>query len=306
MSLKDIRSECADTAGLLQPYVDGELAGAEEETVASHLEGCGPCRAAVSEQMWVRATLRGVERERAPQALHAKILLRLDEVDEEAEDAAALEAAAATPRPSFWDTVLARGRDLLRGGLIMIPAAGVAGALFFVARGGLEPVQTVPAAGLSASLTESSEADRPALPNLSKLQPKVEFPIQVAASGSAQRVQLVGARLDTPADRADDRGARLRYRVTGSDHHVIDRQRAAGGPAPSGTPVTFRGQRYLVSRTAAGEPVVHFEKGGVAHMVRIEAALAGSQPDPGRSPAPEHEDDFSVLLDLAHHLAGSR
>ena len=60
MSLQDIRSECSDTAALLQPYVDGELAVAEQERVACHLEDCRPCRSAVAEQQWVRATLRAV------------------------------------------------------------------------------------------------------------------------------------------------------------------------------------------------------------------------------------------------------
>ena len=93
MSLKDIRSECSDVAGFLQPYVDGELNEDEQEQVASHLESCSGCRAAVSEQAWVRATLQAVERDAAPQALRAKILLGLDEVDREQ----AAEAAASAP-----------------------------------------------------------------------------------------------------------------------------------------------------------------------------------------------------------------
>lgn len=303
MSLKDIRSECSDASGLLQPYVDGELAGGEEERVVAHLEDCGPCRSAVSEQMWVRATLRAVERERAPSALRAKILLRLDEVDDEEEAAAELEAAARAPKPGLWSRIAARSRDFVRGGLILVPAAGVAGALFLVAQGGLEPVETMPASGLSAALTESADAREPKLPNLSKLQPKVEFPIQVAKPGQEPRVQLVGARLDSEKEAASRTGARLRYRVLDSEHHVIDRQRAAGGPSPTGTPVTFRGQHYLVGRADNGEPVVHFERGGVAHMVRLEAALARHAP---AKDAPEGSDDFSVLLDLADHLARSR
>ena len=38
MSLEDIRSECSDTAALLQPYVDGEQGATEQERVAAHLE----------------------------------------------------------------------------------------------------------------------------------------------------------------------------------------------------------------------------------------------------------------------------
>ena len=119
MSLEHIRSECSDVAAALQPYVDGELTDEEQDKVAEHLEGCSGCRAAVSEQMWVRATLRAVEREQAPRGLDAKILLRLDEVDRE---------AAPAVRSVSWSRRL---KDLFRGGLVMLPAGAVAAALFF-------------------------------------------------------------------------------------------------------------------------------------------------------------------------------
>ena len=125
MSLENIRSECSEVAALLQPHVDGELADAEACRVSDHLENCDACRAAVSEQMWVRATLRAVEREPAPQALRARVLLSLDEVDRE-------EAAAAEPEapPSLWARLRARSGDLFKGGLVMVPAAAVAAGLF--------------------------------------------------------------------------------------------------------------------------------------------------------------------------------
>src|SRR5512134_745800 len=84
MSLEDIRSECADTARLLQPYVDGELAVPEQERVAGHLESCKPCRVAVEEQNWVRSALRSVAIERAPESLSRRIVAELDVVDAEA------------------------------------------------------------------------------------------------------------------------------------------------------------------------------------------------------------------------------
>ena len=84
MSLEDIRSECTDIAALLQPYVDGELQADEQEKVADHLHRCNGCRTAVSEQAWVRTVLQTVERERAPQALRARLQQGLDEIDGEA------------------------------------------------------------------------------------------------------------------------------------------------------------------------------------------------------------------------------
>lgn len=134
MSLEDIRSECSDIAALLQPYVDGEVASDEQEKVAEHLQRCSGCRSAVSEQAWVRATLQSVERERAPQAVRARILQGLDDIDGEL----ANETAAQAP-PGWASQIWNRVRDLGRGGLIMVPAGAVAVGLFFMARQGAVP-----------------------------------------------------------------------------------------------------------------------------------------------------------------------
>lgn len=298
MSLKDIRSECSDVAALLQPYVDAELADDERERVAEHLQDCDPCRAAVSEQLWVQATLRVLDPEQAPASLRNKVLARLDEVDVREQER----------QPGLWTRIASRGRDFMRGGLVMVPAAAVAGVLFLVARGGLEPATQLSPSGIGTALSSAKLAAPPATPEQSEvgseiadLEPDVDFPIQIvrprAELGHDEDVQLVGARLDD-ADSAVRPGARLRYRVfaPGADdeHHVIDRQRAAGGPAPAGSPITFKGRQYLLVRTPSGEPVLHFERSGVAHMLRLEpGGLA-----PGAS-----KDDFSILLDVAHRLA---
>ncbi len=310
MSLEHIRSECSEVAALLQPHVDGELADAEQQRVAEHLDGCDACRAAVSEQMWVRATLRSVERQPAPQALRARVLLGLDEVDSEAE----AEAAASAPPPSLGARLRARTSDLMRGGMVMLPAAAVAAGLFLVARGGLQPVQTMPASGLSTAMTRATVSkDAPktapapvaALPGLSAIQPQVAFPIQVASPSGKERVQLVGARLDPTAGNAQQLGARLRYRVfegaAGREHHIIDRQRPVGGPSPTGTPVTFKGQQYTVSRADSGAPTVQFEHGGVAHMLTLEGGPRSQTAETVHVESP----DFSVLLDVADRVARS-
>ncbi|MBL4689335.1 MAG: zf-HC2 domain-containing protein, partial [Nannocystaceae bacterium] len=131
MSLQDIRSECSGVAGLLQPYVDGELQSEEQEGVAEHLHACSACRTAVSEQAWVRTMLQAIDRERAPQAMRARILQGLDTIDQEAAAALASEAP-----PGFASQLWTRLRELGRGGLIMVPAGAAAVALFFVARQG--------------------------------------------------------------------------------------------------------------------------------------------------------------------------
>jgi|GEM_PF-1281527 len=316
MSLENIRSECSEFAALLQPHVDGELADEEQRRVSDHLEHCGACRAAVSEQMWVRATLRSIEREPAPSGLRANILAALDEADaaDDSPDVALPESAEGSVRDDSGPISLdkarkrrgGRLRDLLRGGMVMVPAAAVAAGLFFVARGGLEPVESLPGPGLSAALSEAgqtqtapaaNENPKPALTQLDDIRPQLDFPLQVAPSRPEERVQLVGARLD-PAAGTSGLGARLRYRI-GEDRHVIDRQRPIGGPSPAGTTVVFRGQPYTVSNHA-GATSLHFEHGGVAHQLTLEGHR-GIEGDPG--PVDVDSPDFAVLLDMAHQLA---
>ena len=319
MSLEDIRSECSEFAALLQPHVDGELADEEQHRVSDHLEKCGACRTAVSEQMWVRATLRSIDREAAPTGLRANVLAALDEADaEDPEHAPGSEADAPDPNAKVVSIEARRGgrlRDLMRGGMVMIPAAAVAAGLFFVARGGLEPVQQLPGPGLSAALSRApiaapraehpvdpsaafskTDSKRPALSELDEIRPQLDFPLQVAPSKPEERVQLVGARLD-PRAGAASLGASLRYRISDEQRiqHIIDRQRPIGGPEPTGTPVVFRGQPYTVSHDAGG-PTLHFEHGGVSHQLTLEGVARSGKVDVD-SP------DFSVLLDMAHQLA---
>jgi len=314
MSLENIRSECSEYAALLQPHVDCELADEEQRRVSDHLEDCDACRAAVSEQMWVRATLRSLERDVAPTGLRANVLAALDAADlEDGTTADPARANAKLPElpqlPQLPEPPVSlehrrgggRLRDLLRGGMVMVPAAAVAAGLFFVARGGLEPVQTLPGHGLSAAMSRAGASETPlevdspdgSLSALDEIRPQLDFPLQVAPSKPEQRVELVGARLDD-AGKAG-LGARLRYRIAG-DQHVIDRQRPIGGPTPAGTTVVFRGQPYTVSDDA-GAPTLHFELGGVAHQLTLEGAHASAGTVRVDSP------DFAVLLDMAHQLA---
>ncbi len=331
MSLENIRSECSEFAALLQPHVDGELGDQEQHRVSDHLETCSACRTAVSEQMWVRATLRSIDKETAPSGLRANVLAALDAAQTELAELAERDESAAPPGPTPSAVATAsagategkgevvslesrrrgRLRDLMRGGMVMIPAAAVAAGLFFVAQGGLEPVEQLPGPGLSAAMgrapvadpttargSDPSDADpqRPALSELDEIRPQLAFPLQVAPSRPEERVQLVGARLD-PRAGAADLGASLRYRISDAQQiqHIIDRQRPIGGPQPSGTTVVFRGQPYTVSHDA-GAPTLHFEHGGVSHQLTLEGSVARSGAVKVDSP------DFSVLLDMAYQL----
>lgn len=305
MSLKDIRSECTHVAGQLQPYVDGELNEQEQEQVAAHLEDCSGCRAAVSEQAWVRATLQALEREPAPKALRAKVLLGLDEVDRER----AAELAASAP-PSLGSRLWSRLRDLGRGGLIMVPASAVAVALFFMAR---EAVVTPagpsnmsatasPGYGLGSALvpgTTTARGDDDVMRAISELEPQVGFRVQVPhADRAAHEVELVGARLHH-AGGTEPPAADLRYQLP-SGQHVVDRQLPAATFTPRGAPASYSGRSYHLHRDEAGRPAVLFEVGGVAHWVVLEGGPARTEEG---ITDPEHP-DYAVLLKFAARLDG--
>ncbi|MCA9710571.1 MAG: zf-HC2 domain-containing protein [Myxococcales bacterium] len=306
MSLEDIRSECSDIAGLLQPYVDGELNEPEQEQVAHHLESCKGCRSAVSEQAWVRATLQGLERETAPQALRAKILLGLDEVDRER----AAEAAASAP-PSLGSRVWSRLRELGRGGLIMVPAGAVAAAVFVMAQQGVVTPTTPdsteaaqqPGYGLGSAILPGAEAnlggDHDVMRALAELEPQVGFQVQVAQPGETTAgLQLVGASLD----RADRHGpaARLRYQLPGGEH-VVDRQLPAHDFSPSGTSVEYFGRSYHLHHDDTGRPLLSFLRGGVAHVVVLEGGMVRA---PGPVVVDPKQPDYALLLKFAARLGG--
>jgi anti-sigma factor (TIGR02949 family) len=303
MSLKDIRSECSDVAGLLQPYVDGELNTHEQEQVAVHLEECSGCRAAVSEQAWVRATLQAVERDPAPRALRAKVLLGLDEVDRER----AAEAAASAP-PGLRSRLWSRLRDLGRGGLIMVPAGAVAVALFFMAREGVvtpdgAEVTASPGFGLGSAIVPgaavgAAHGDEDVMRAISELEPQVGFRVQVPqADAAAKELQLVGASLHRTGG-SQPLAADLRYQLP-SGQHVVDRQLPAAAFAPRGPLASYSGRSYHLHRDDAGRPMLWFELGGVAHMLVLEGlpvrAEAGTDP--------EHP-DYALLLKFAARLDG--
>lgn len=294
MSLEDIRSECSDTAALLQPYVDGELAAPDEERVAEHVTACRACRAAVDEQLWVRATLRAVEREQAPAALRGRILAALDAVEaEQADDSLASAALPRVParrsasRPSLWSRAWSSFNDVARGALVMVPAGAVALGLFFVARDGMVPVSRMPqqiGAGLLAS-----EHAMPATTPANRTRPGESLP-PALGTGRGQ-LQLVGAQVGDESPR--DSGARLRYEILRdgrrTGRHVVDHQLPLGTPAPAGHPVELFGHLVVMDHTAVGEPSIHFESAGMVHRFVLEGGERG-------------DDDFTVLLELAQQM----
>jgi anti-sigma factor RsiW len=108
----------------LQPYIDGELTDAERAEVEAQLAADPELRAMADEQLQIRQVLRDLPRQTAPQALRARVLLALDDIDRES-------APAPAPVPAAR---FARLRAFFRGTAVMLPAGAAALALFFVAR----------------------------------------------------------------------------------------------------------------------------------------------------------------------------
>jgi hypothetical protein len=279
----------------------------------------------VQEQHWVRATLRAVQRDHAPAALRARIVAELDLFDRDpaASDAGASTSSAGTPgtlphadggraargnthpqpivRPSLWSRAVATLADVARGGMVMVPASAVAVGLFFVAREGMVPVEPSGAnlgAAMSSPTVHPQRKDgspsSSGAPASESAKPKSDLVVAPPRSPMHGNVQLVHARV---ADDDPSKGASLHYdvlrdgRPTGQ--RVVDHQVSAGARPPSGIPVVFGGHRYLLDQTAVGDPVLHYEVGGVAHMVVLEGSI-------GRAPSAQPDlPDFSFLLDFA-------
>jgi hypothetical protein len=253
--------------GLIQPFLDDELAPAERARVESVLAADPVLRDMVEEQRTVRQVLRDMPRETAPQALQARVLLELDAVDRER----AAEAPAAKPaRTPAWY----RLRAFFRGAAIMVPAGATALALFLVTRTGTQG--HVP------------EASQPAYAEF--VAPSAPLVLGGAAEPSPG-VRLVGASLPE-SDRAPT-SVTVERQI--GEHAVLDRHEPAGGPAPSAAH-PYRGADYWLGRVN-GMPAVAFESDGVRHTLTRD-------PRDARDGAPALRDDreYMFLLSLGAAL----
>jgi anti-sigma factor RsiW len=273
--------DCSHVSGLLQPYVDGELADPDRETVLGHLDGCSTCRAAIVTQQRVRAALRGLEPEAATLALRNRILAELDRID----------AEQAAHRPSWLASALGRMGAFMRGGMLLAPATAAAVGLFFVVRANID------SDGLATRSTALVEPASPATP------PSRDEPVPLAAVDGAFPTQFASEATLPPgvqlvsAGNAEPRSARVQLRQGGAG--FSDLQRRASDTRPEGEEQVFRGRHYYLRRDLQGRPVVQFETAGVLHELTWDGPGSGEAMD-----GSAHLDHADVrrLVDLAHTL----
>lgn len=241
--------------GLIQPFLDDELAPAERARVEALLAEDPVLREMVGEQRTVRQVLRDMPRETAPQALGARVLLELDAVDRE------LAAARAPTRAApAWR----RLRAFLRGASVMVPAGATALAMFLVLRTGSEghvAEDSNNPAPASNNLAASAPALAPASPLLGQPGPL----LLGSAPAPSPGVRLVSAAL--PSDERDAPSSVVVTRQVGS-RRVLDRHEPAGprGSRPPGQPREYRGRNYWLGQLG-GQPAVAFESDGVRHTL---------------------------------------
>ncbi len=303
-------SACQEFAGLLQPYVDGELGGEDVPRVAEHLEGCAGCRAVAREQAWVRTVLRQAGPHRAPPHLAAAVRATL----------ADLEDGGRSPA-SWLDAARRRAGAFLRGGLVMLPAGAVALGIVALARYDLLPGPKPPAASEMAAQAAPAAPAAPApaegappepLPpevqaRLAALEPKVGFPVHAPAAG----VELVSARAYAPpAPRPPAPRARLELRVPmpdGGPPVVVEDVQARAAQVLDGTAeVLVRdGRRFQLARGEGGRPTVHFQAAGIHHALSLETPLDRGRPLRGLDPSvvAQHGPEAALLLHVAERIA---
>lgn len=265
-----------DLADLLQPYVDGELSDEETKQVAHYLENSPEAHSRVQQQQAVRAALRSLEQEIAPAQLRTAVLQALDEVD-------------GKPGPS-------KARAILRGALLMAPAAAAAVALFFVVRGDLGTFTnaTQQGAALNGAVIDApSEGDAPdpAQPPTAgtALPPGGSLPLM---QGTAQAPVPTGYQLVS----AGNAGTRYEKKA-GASHRLVLERAAAGQTTLDGTVHSFKGVRYYLSRDHSGRAKVRFTRDGTVHTVFFEHSKASTE----TVADPEHP-DFEALVDFAQAL----
>ncbi len=271
----DDRHASDSLIGLIQPFLDDELAPADRARVEAMLARDPVLRDMVAEQSTVRQALRELPGERAPQALQARVLLELDAVDRE-------QAATRTPAaPAGWR----RLRTFFRGAALMVPAGATALALFLVARTGLErPVLE------DSQLASMNELAAPSLASTSILGAARDGLVLGAAPRATPGVRLVGANVADTSAPERETGAIVVERQIGP-RRVLDRHEPAGGPAPS-KPHAFLGRNYWLGQVG-GQPAVAFESDGIRHT------LTG---DNRESPPFRTDREYTFLLALGNAL----
>jgi len=226
----------------LQPFIDGELDSTEAAKVAAEIAADPALKDMVDEQVTARQALQDLPKENASQSLRARILLELDAVDREAE----YDDEVAQQRT--WS----RLRGFLRGGLVIAPAAAAAVLLFAVTR-----VSTPEAAPIQLAATPDAEDM-----SLSALTPQI---VGAAPGDAAAGINLVS--LGDLDDTSVPGPELFEYPLGERGGRAVELRQPSRGGALRGTPYTFHGQTYVLSRDRVGRPLVAYDDGVLLHVL---------------------------------------
>lgn len=227
----------------------------------------------IQEQQRVRALLSQVPAPKTPPNLLKRVQLALDEEDrQQALAASPSEAPAVSWRQRLW--------AMMRGGMVMAPAAAAAGLLWV----SLRPDPAQPPVAASENITKTTSgtseqispvaapperlaAENPATLNADALPPSVPPPILNARS-LPQDIEFVSAKPDV-----------VRYRNARRNFQLIDRRQPVSAPRPSRAQLYQEGgQSFILSRNAQGHAHLDFRLGHHTHRLTLVPEQASAQP----------------------------
>ncbi len=315
---REIEADVGEVVGLLQPFIDGELEGEEYRLVAEEVARSPEYAQIVEQQREIQSLLADLGHELAPPQLRARVLHDLDAADA---------ADKAAGRSGWLAPVVGRIQAFGRGGLLMVPAAAAALALFFFVRGGFDT--TVPGlegahvdGGMASSLNISGVHERareagapddgrdldhdlvgaamdasdrrdphPAGDGLATVDEQ-GFAVQVAPARSLPK----GTALVADGTSGSVSSAQVRYQ-NALGQLMLDTQRSARVARSTGTRQVFRGHIYFLSRDARGRARVEFSLGGVHHSL-----VLGTGPGRAEAETSVEEPGFAGLLEVGEAL----
>jgi anti-sigma factor RsiW len=238
--------DCSDVERLLDPWLDGEMAGKDAAEAAAHVERCAPCRAEATRRRTVRDGIRSSLRAAmGDDAVAAPEQLRLRIVE-----------AIGRERPPLWRRILAP-----------VPIAAAVACMLAVAVGVEIAKTTTPlveeavqrhARGLPLEITAADPSASAAVPEWFK--GKLDFNPRPPRF-TRPDIRLVGARLSHISDRP---AAYMRYELPRGQAGLFIVEDHDGELVPSRV---FPGDKHVRVVAAHGYNIAIWHQDGIAYSL---------------------------------------